>query len=123
LNYYNKIKCKTQTKHLQGTNEQKLTALQNLNKQIENDTFTKGVEELSLVVHYITVLGVPESHFNLNLTIVRGLDYYTGTVYETFLTNYKNFGSICSGGRYDNLAGFYSNQKLPGVGISIGLTS
>ncbi len=64
----------------------------------------------------------PEEHFALDLTIVRGLDYYTGTVYETLLKNYPEIGSICSGGRYDNLAEHYTKEKLPGVGISIGLT-
>ena len=65
---------------------------------------------------------MPDTHFTVDLKIARGLDYYTGTVYETFLTNYRNLGSVCSGGRYDNLAEFYTNKKLPGVGISIGLT-
>jgi histidyl-tRNA synthetase len=66
--------------------------------------------------------GVPETHFKIDLTIARGLDYYTGTVYETHLLDHPEIGSICSGGRYDNLAGYYTDRKLPGVGLSIGLT-
>ena len=97
--------------------QQKLSCL-----GIENDEFKLGVSELEQVVKYIRMQGVPDNYFAINLSIVRGLDYYTGTVYETFLTDYKNIGSVCSGGRYDNLAGFYTEQKLPGVGISIGLT-
>ena len=67
-------------------------------------------------------MGVPDTHFKIDLTIARGLDYYTGTVYETFLNDYKELGSVCSGGRYENLAEYYTDKKLPGVGISIGLT-
>ncbi|PKK95998.1 MAG: histidine--tRNA ligase [Tenericutes bacterium HGW-Tenericutes-4] len=107
---------------ISGSYEEKIKALNYLNVEIVNETFTKGVNELTEVVNYIKVLGVPDNYFDINLIIARGLDYYTGTVYETFLTNYKSLGSICSGGRYDNLAEFYTNQKLPGVGISIGLT-
>ena len=68
------------------------------------------------------LFGVPDTHFMVDLTIARGLDYYTGTVYETFLNNYREVGSVCSGGRYDNLAEFYTDRKMPGVGVSIGLT-
>ena len=71
---------------------------------------------------YIKAFGVPDDVFEINLKIARGLDYYTGTVYETFLKEHRELGSICSGGRYDNLAEFYTDKKLPGVGISIGLT-
>ena len=74
------------------------------------------------VVKYVRFFGVPESNFKVDLTIARGLDYYTGTVYETFLDDYREIGSVCSGGRYDNLAEFYTDRKLPGVGVSIGLT-
>ena len=74
------------------------------------------------MIKYIRLLGVPENNFKIDLTIARGLDYYTGIVYETFLDDYKSLGSICSGGRYDNLAEYYTDKKLPGVGISIGLT-
>ena len=84
--------------------------------------FVEGLAELEQVVKYIRVFGVPDTHFKIDLTIARGLDYYTGTVYETFLNDYKEIGSVCSGGRYENLAGYYTDQKLPGVGISIGLT-
>ena len=89
---------------------------------IENETFIKGLDELQEVVKYIRAFGVPDQNFTLDLTIARGLDYYTGTVYETFLDDYRSLGSICSGGRYENLAEYYTKQKLPGVGISIGLT-
>ena len=103
-----------------GNSEEKLEYLKNMN--IENDTFKTGVEELAQVVKYMKLLGIPEENFKVDLTIARGLDYYTGTVYETFLNNYREIGSVCSGGRYDNLAGFYTDKKLPGVGVSIGLT-
>ena len=73
-------------------------------------------------LEYIRLFGVPEENFAVDLTIARGLDYYTGTVYETFLNDYPEIGSVCSGGRYDDLATYYTKQKLPGVGISIGLT-
>ena len=80
------------------------------------------VRELTDVVKYIKAFGVPDDFFEIDLKIARGLDYYTGTVYETFLKEHRELGSICSGGRYDNLAEFYTDKKLPGVGISIGLT-
>ncbi len=84
--------------------------------------FDQGLDELSTVVKYLGDFGVPEEKFNLDLTIARGLDYYTGTVYETFMTDHPEIGSICSGGRYDNLSEYYTEKQLPGVGISIGLT-
>ncbi len=105
---------------IDGTNDEKLQALQNLN--IENETFKLGVEELTEVVKYIKIFGVPEKNLQIDLSIARGLDYYTGTVYETFLNDYREIGSVCSGGRYENLAEYYTDKKLPGVGISIGLT-
>ena len=105
---------------ISGSNDEKIKALENLN--ITNETFEQGLSELKEVVKYIRVFGVPEQNFKVDLTIARGLDYYTGTVYETFLNNYKNLGSVCSGGRYDNLAEYYTDRKMPGVGISIGLT-
>ena len=83
---------------------------------------TEGVTELEQVVKYIYGFGVPEKYLQIDLTIARGLDYYTGTVYETTITKHPEIGSVCSGGRYDNLAEYYTNKKLPGVGISIGLT-
>lgn len=89
---------------------------------IGNEEFFVGVEELKKVYEYMKLFGVPEECMKINLSITRGLDYYTGTVYETFLESYKELGSICSGGRYDNLASNYTTQILPGVGISIGLT-
>ncbi len=105
---------------ISGSNEEKLDSLKKL--KIENDIFNEGLEELIAVNHHVKVFGVPEENYMIDLTIARGLDYYTGTVYETFLDEYTNIGSICSGGRYDNLAEYYTKQKLPGVGISIGLT-
>ena len=105
---------------IDGTTDEKLQKLQDLN--IENETFKLGLEELISVVKYIRIFGVPNTHFKVDLTIARGLDYYTGTVYETFLNDYRELGSVCSGGRYENLAEYYTDKKLPGVGISIGLT-
>lgn len=87
-----------------------------------NATFTRGVNELKEVVENIRLFGVPDKNFTVDLTIARGLDYYTGTVYETFLNDYREIGSVCSGGRYENLAENYTDRKLPGVGVSIGLT-
>ena len=81
-----------------------------------------GIEELTTVAAYMEGFGVPADHFEIDLTIARGLDYYTGTVYETTMLDHPEIGSICSGGRYDNLAEYYTDKKLPGVGISIGLT-
>lgn len=106
--------------NIKGSNVEKIESLKGLN--IDNEIFKLGVEELELVNRYVGMFGVPEENFAIDLTIARGLDYYTGTVYETFLNDYPGIGSICSGGRYDDLAGFYTKQKLPGVGISIGLT-
>ena len=87
-----------------------------------SETFNQGIAELREVLALVHALGVPESDYCLNLSIARGLDYYTGSVYETMLDDYQQIGSICSGGRYDDLASHYSKSKLPGVGISIGLT-
>ena len=105
---------------IKGTNDETIQALKSLN--IDNERFNEGLDELQKVVEYIRLFGVPEENFALDLTIARGLDYYTGTVYETFLNDYLSIGSVCSGGRYDDLATYYTKQKLPGVGISIGLT-
>lgn len=88
----------------------------------QNECFDQGAEELKTVIRYMEAFGVPSDHFQTDLTIARGLDYYTGTVYETTMTAHPEIGSICSGGRYDNLAEYYTDKKLPGVGISIGLT-
>ena len=89
---------------------------------IPNDKFKEGLAELEAVCENIKALGVSEEYFTVNLKIARGLDYYTGTVYETMLCDYPQLGSICSGGRYDELASNYTKQSLPGVGISIGLS-
>ena len=105
---------------IDGTTDEKLLKLNDLG--ITNEVFVKGLQELKEVVKYIRYFNVPEENFKIDLTIARGLDYYTGTVYETFLDEYKSLGSICSGGRYENLAEYYTDKKLPGVGISIGLT-
>lgn len=105
---------------IEGSNDEKIKALNDLG--ITSEKFQKGLEELTDVVKYMRLFGIPEENFKIDLTIARGLDYYTGTVYETFLNEYKNLGSICSGGRYENLAEYYTDKKLPGVGISIGLT-
>ena len=105
---------------IKGTNSEKIEKLKSLG--IENETFNKGIEELEFVANNMSLFGVPEENYMIDLTIARGLDYYTGTVYETFLNDYRELGSICSGGRYENLAEYYTDKKLPGVGISIGLT-
>lgn len=105
---------------IKGSSDEKLKALEDLN--IENEKFKNGVSELQQVIKYMRLFGIPEANFKVDLSIARGLDYYTGIVYETFLDEYKSLGSICSGGRYDNLAEYYTDKKLPGVGISIGLT-
>lgn len=105
---------------IEGTSDQKIEKLENLG--IQNETYKKGVEELKAVIKNVELFGVPESNFTVDLTIARGLDYYTGTVYETFLNDYREIGSVCSGGRYENLAEYYTNKSLPGVGVSIGLT-
>ncbi|WP_024831245.1 histidine--tRNA ligase [Ruminiclostridium josui] len=89
---------------------------------IQNDMFNEGIDELELVVNYIDSFKVPAENYTIDLTIARGLDYYTGTIYETVLNQYPSIGSVCSGGRYDNLAQKYTTKKLPGVGISIGLS-
>ena len=105
---------------ISGTNEEVLTALESYRGK--NEIFDKGLEELKAVTGYLSQFGVPEENFAVDLTIARGLDYYTGTVYETTLLDHPEIGSVCSGGRYDNLAEYYTERQLPGVGISIGLT-
>jgi histidyl-tRNA synthetase len=87
-----------------------------------NEIFDQGAEELATVIKHMKDFGVPDECFAVDLTIARGLDYYTGTVYETLMLDHPEIGSVCSGGRYDNLAEYYTDRKLPGVGISIGLT-
>ena len=103
-----------------GTSADKLAFLEQYRGR--NETFDTGLDELRTVVGYLPAFGVPEENFELDLTIARGLDYYTGTVYETTLLDHPEIGSVCSGGRYDNLAEYYTDRQLPGVGISIGLT-
>lgn len=87
-----------------------------------NETLSQGIAQVREITGYLALLGVPENAYKIDLSIARGLDYYTGTVYETFLTDSPEYGSICSGGRYDDLAGRFINKKLPGVGISLGFT-
>ncbi|MDD3288903.1 MAG: histidine--tRNA ligase [Alphaproteobacteria bacterium] len=105
---------------LKGSKSEIISVLKKQN--IENPTFLEGLAEISLMADSLLALGVPEERARLNLSITRGLDYYTGTVYETFIDDHPEFGSVCSGGRYENLASFYTKSKLPGVGISIGAT-
>ena len=105
---------------IKGTNAEVLAALEGYKGR--NEVFDQGLWELSEVTRYLASFGVPEENFAVDLTIARGLDYYTGTVYETTLLDHPEIGSVCSGGRYDNLAEYYTNKQLPGVGISIGLT-
>ncbi len=105
---------------IRGTNAEVLAALEGYAGR--NEVFDLGLNELKAVTANLAAFGVPESNFAVDLTIARGLDYYTGTVYETTLLDHPEIGSVCSGGRYDNLAGYYIDKQLPGVGISIGLT-
>ncbi len=105
---------------IKGSNQEVLSKLEEYRGR--NETFDQGLDELATVVKYLSAFGVPEDHFVVDLTIARGLDYYTGTVYETTLLDHPEIGSVCSGGRYDNLAEYYTEKQLPGVGIAIGLT-
>ena len=105
---------------IKGTNEEVIAALERYRGM--DETFDVGLDELKTVTRYLADFGVPEENFAVDLTIARGLDYYTGTVYETEMTEHPEIGSVCSGGRYDNLAEYYTDKQLPGVGISIGLT-
>ena len=105
---------------IKGSNEQIINKLENLN--IENESFITGLDELKTVVIQAQNLGINNQNIQIDLSITRGLDYYTGTVYETFFDEYPQFGSVCSGGRYDNLSSVFMDKKFPGVGISIGLT-
>jgi len=105
---------------IRGNSDFVIGSLKNLN--ITNQNFIDGINELEKVTSTMKLMGIDEDYFVIDLSIARGLDYYTGTIYETNLDDYPKIGSICSGGRYDNLASFYTKEKLPGVGISIGLT-
>ena len=103
-----------------GSNDEILASLSKLD--IESDQFRDGIAKLKVLIDALRSMSVPESRFQIDLKIARGLDYYTGTVYETILNDYPEVGSVCSGGRYDDLAGYYTKTDLPGVGISIGLS-
>ena len=105
---------------IKGSNYEVIESLKKL--KIDNEHFEQGIEELNEVINGMRDFNVPEDYFKIDLTIARGLDYYTGTVYETLLDDYPRLGSVCSGGRYENLTGYYTDEKLPGIGISIGLT-
>ena len=105
---------------IKGTNAEVISRLEMYRGM--DETFDLGLDELIAVTKYLADFGVPEENFAIDLTIARGLDYYTGTVYETEMTEHPEIGSVCSGGRYDNLAEYYTDKQLPGVGISIGLT-
>ena len=105
---------------IKGSNSEVIAALERFRGM--DQTFDTGLDELKTVARYLADFGVPEENFAIDLTIARGLDYYTGTVYETEMTEHPEIGSVCSGGRYDNLAEYYTDKQLPGVGISIGLT-
>lgn len=105
---------------ISGTTADKIVKLKEM--KIENEIFAEGLSELEKVAKYVQEFGIPEEYFRVDLKIARGLDYYTGTVYETFFDEYRNLGSVCSGGRYDNLTEYYTERKFQGVGISIGLT-
>ena len=105
---------------INGLNNEIIAKLENLN--VEEENFVTGLGELKTVIEMAQKLGMPETNIQIDLSITRGLDYYTGTVYETFFDEYPQFGSVCSGGRYDNLSSVFMDKKFPGVGISIGLT-
>ena len=105
---------------ISGTNDEILESLENL--EIENETLRDGVMKLRRLIEALRTMRVPEKRFKIDLRIARGLDYYTGTVYETVLNDLPGVGSVCSGGRYDDLASNYTNTQLPGAGISIGLS-
>lgn len=105
---------------INGINNEIIAKLENLD--VNEEGFVTGLSELKTVIEMAQKLGMPEENIQIDLSITRGLDYYTGTVYETFFDEYPQFGSVCSGGRYDNLSSVFMDKKFPGVGISIGLT-
>ena len=105
---------------LKGTSDEIIENLQKITS--DSLIYREGLEELVTIIKYLRSFGINEQYFAIDLSITRGLDYYTGTVYETFIVGHEDFGSICSGGRYDDLATYYIDKKLPGVGISIGVT-
>ncbi len=106
--------------NIKGNNEQKISSLRKMN--IDNDEFIEGINEIEKILEYSKAFNIDGKYISFDLSIVRGLDYYTGTVYETIFDDYINIGSVCSGGRYDNLTSLYTKEKFPGVGVSIGLT-
>lgn len=108
--------------NINGSKDVILNKLEKISLDCKSDQFKQGVKEIGLVVKTIRDFGLSDSRFMIDLRIARGLDYYTGTVYETTLNNHPEIGSICSGGRYDNLASHYTKKYLPGVGVSIGLS-
>ena len=108
--------------NINGSKDVILNKLEKISLDCKSDQFKQGVKEIGLVVKTIRDFGLSDSRFMIDLRIARGLDYYTGTVYETMLNNHPEIGSICSGGRYDNLASHYTKKYLPGVGVSIGLS-
>ena len=118
------LPCKAETildfMAITGTNAEMIEGLERFKGM--NPLFDEGLDELIKVTEYLGAFDVPQENFTIDLKIARGLDYYTGTVYETTLTDHPEIGSVCSGGRYDNLAEYYTDRTLPGVGISIGLT-
>ena len=105
---------------IKGTNEEMYKALEELN--IKNEVFNQGIQEMKIVTEHLDKFKFDRNYYKFDLTIARGLDYYTGTIYETFLDDYRNIGSICSGGRYSGLTKYYLDQEIEGLGISIGLT-
>lgn len=105
-----------------NADNQNTEILDNLAGFADNDLFNEGLEELKTVYDYMIKFGIDDKNIKIDLAITRGLDYYTSTVYETFINGYESIGSVCSGGRYENLASNFTKQKLPGVGMSIGLT-
>lgn len=106
--------------NIKGSNEQKIVSLKNMN--INDEEFNEGINEMEKILEYSKIFNIDEKYISFDLSIVRGLDYYTGTVYETVFDDYMNMGSVCSGGRYDNLTSLYTKEQFPGVGVSIGLT-
>lgn len=106
--------------NIKGSTEEILKSLKELN--IKDETFEQGIYELEYVTNSLNSFGLDNSYYTIDLTIARGLDYYTGTIFETTLDDYMSLGSICSGGRYDNLTNYYTDKQLEGIGISIGIT-
>ncbi len=106
--------------HFKGSNEETIDFLKELD--VQEELFREGLEELEFVYRQMLLFNIPSENIKIDLSITRGLDYYTGSVFETFLKGHEEIGSVCSGGRYDDLASNYTKQKLPGIGLSIGLT-